>query len=577
MRQPTPAGSPRERSEPDGEDTFTTGCDDNCPLDRNPGQRDLIGGGFTTVNGVSRNRVARLEADGSLDTTFLNGLAGLNNIVQSLAVQPDGRVLIGGGFTTVYGVSRNFVARLYGSAPVAPIITVEPAGQASYDGCCAVFHVTAAGTPLDYRWRKDGVDLVDGGNVSGAFSPTLTVCGLTPADEGDYSVVVGNVLGSDTSADAELTVDAAPTFYGDADGDRWGDPLTSAAACYAPAGYVSNSLDCDDTDPSVEPGGAEACDGQRNDCNDPNWPALLDADMDGTEDACESCIDGDSDGWGDPGNPGNLCADDNCPADPNPDQADPDYDGLGTACDTCPLDDLNDEDGDGVCGDADNCPQDANPGQENADGDALGDVCDACPNDGSGNNDDLDMDGLSNACDPDVDGDGILNEDDVNDDGDSVPDDDGDGIFDPCPDLETSSCDDNCPLDRNSNQRDRDGDGIGDACDTSDDIVHGGGAGQGGGGSPFTDSGPPYDLFVWEPEVGAIAYTVYAGTLADLHLDSYGACYRNRIVTTYTVMDHEPVPGTGVFYLVAPVFLEGEGSVGDRSDHTERLVASACP
>ena len=48
---------------------------------------------------------------------------------QSLAVQPDGRVLIGGEFTTVNGVSRNRVARLYGSAPVAPAITVEPSPQ----------------------------------------------------------------------------------------------------------------------------------------------------------------------------------------------------------------------------------------------------------------------------------------------------------------------------------------------------------------------------------------------------------------------------------------------------------------
>ena len=77
-----------------------------------PDGRVLIGGWFTTVNGVSRNRVARLNADGTLDTTFLNGLTGANNIVRSLAVQSDGRVLIGGDFTTVDGTSRNRIARL---------------------------------------------------------------------------------------------------------------------------------------------------------------------------------------------------------------------------------------------------------------------------------------------------------------------------------------------------------------------------------------------------------------------------------------------------------------------------------
>src|SRR5262249_5869031 len=52
-----------------------------------------------------------------------------------------------------------------------------------------------------------------------------------------------------------------------------------------------------------------------------------------------------------------VCGDvDNCRSVPNPDQADPDHDGLGSACDTCPLDPQNDADGDGVCGDVDNCP-----------------------------------------------------------------------------------------------------------------------------------------------------------------------------------------------------------------------------
>ena len=72
----------------------------------------VIGGQFTTVNGVGRNFIARLNADGSLDTGFLNGLSGANNPVQALAVQPDGKIVIGGQFTTVNGVGRNLIARL---------------------------------------------------------------------------------------------------------------------------------------------------------------------------------------------------------------------------------------------------------------------------------------------------------------------------------------------------------------------------------------------------------------------------------------------------------------------------------
>jgi uncharacterized delta-60 repeat protein len=72
----------------------------------------LIGGAFTNVNGIGRSRVARLNSDGSLDNGFLNGLAGATDWVQSIAIQPDGKILIGGYFSMVNGQTRNLVARL---------------------------------------------------------------------------------------------------------------------------------------------------------------------------------------------------------------------------------------------------------------------------------------------------------------------------------------------------------------------------------------------------------------------------------------------------------------------------------
>ena len=77
----------------------------------------LIGGGFTTYNGkAAEKHVARLNSDGSLDTGFLATGAGADGDVVSLAVQSDGKILIGGGFT-VYSpyngvTSRGYVARL---------------------------------------------------------------------------------------------------------------------------------------------------------------------------------------------------------------------------------------------------------------------------------------------------------------------------------------------------------------------------------------------------------------------------------------------------------------------------------
>ena len=71
----------------------------------------VIGGDFTIVDGVGRNRIARLNANGSLDSSFNVG-TGANNTVYAIALQADGKMVIGGGFSTVNGIARSRVARL---------------------------------------------------------------------------------------------------------------------------------------------------------------------------------------------------------------------------------------------------------------------------------------------------------------------------------------------------------------------------------------------------------------------------------------------------------------------------------
>jgi uncharacterized delta-60 repeat protein len=59
----------------------------------------LIGGGiYQTVNGVNRNGIAKLHSDGSVDTNFVSADAAASRFVRSIALQPDGKVLIGGRF-----------------------------------------------------------------------------------------------------------------------------------------------------------------------------------------------------------------------------------------------------------------------------------------------------------------------------------------------------------------------------------------------------------------------------------------------------------------------------------------------
>jgi uncharacterized delta-60 repeat protein len=94
--------------------TFNSGTGPNSVLRAISIQSDgkiIIGGTFTSYNGTARNRIARLNTDGSLDVSFNPG-TGVNNQLYTLSIQSDGKILIGGDFTSYNGTGRNRIARL---------------------------------------------------------------------------------------------------------------------------------------------------------------------------------------------------------------------------------------------------------------------------------------------------------------------------------------------------------------------------------------------------------------------------------------------------------------------------------
>jgi len=87
------------------------------PIAVQPDGKILIGGVFSTVLDVTRNNIARLNTDGTLDTAFDPNVTGPGPIVHTIALQADGKILIGGLFTTFSpnggaAVTRNSIARL---------------------------------------------------------------------------------------------------------------------------------------------------------------------------------------------------------------------------------------------------------------------------------------------------------------------------------------------------------------------------------------------------------------------------------------------------------------------------------
>jgi hypothetical protein len=116
----------------------------------------------------------------------------------------DYRVVI----TNADGAITSDVARLTILSPPRITPTTNLQHQAVHIGSSAAFAVTASGTaPLAYQWRLDGQEL------PGRTNSTLTFSAVQPADEGDYTVVVTNLLGAVPSEPARLWVVPPPSAF----------------------------------------------------------------------------------------------------------------------------------------------------------------------------------------------------------------------------------------------------------------------------------------------------------------------------------------------------------------------------
>jgi len=163
-----------------------------------------------------------LSADGTLSVLFNNGDGTFAPAQNYIAGGSPGCVVIGdldGNSspelaTCSYGDFFLFV--LFNRYPS---IVSDPTGLSAADGDPAQFTVTVSGPPpFTLQWRRNGLDLEDGGTISGATTDTLVIAAVSPGDAGLYTVVVSNDCGDVTSASAELIVIAACSSSADFDG-----------------------------------------------------------------------------------------------------------------------------------------------------------------------------------------------------------------------------------------------------------------------------------------------------------------------------------------------------------------------
>jgi len=161
-------GNPEARFHP----VLSTNGIVNC-LALQPDGKWVIAGMFTSVNGTNRHNIARLNADGSLDSNFDPGL-GPDGVVHSIALQPDGNILIGGEFLNVNGVMRRYAARLYGDA-APPLLSV-----------------VQSNAMLVISWPSPSTGFVLQQNANGVSSVNWSNVTATIHDDGTTKTVVIN-------------------------------------------------------------------------------------------------------------------------------------------------------------------------------------------------------------------------------------------------------------------------------------------------------------------------------------------------------------------------------------------------
>src|SRR5436853_314028 len=161
-----------------------------------PDGKILIGGAFTTVLGVARNNIARLNTDGTLDTVFN---PNANGTVDSIAVQADGKILAGGAFhgaNSIGGQTRNRIDRLDATAgaadsfdPNANDVVVSIAVQADGKILTGGNFMSIGGQTRNHIARLDATT-----GLADSFNPNANDDVFSIAVQADGKILAGGVF-----------------------------------------------------------------------------------------------------------------------------------------------------------------------------------------------------------------------------------------------------------------------------------------------------------------------------------------------------------------------------------------------
>jgi uncharacterized delta-60 repeat protein len=111
-----------------------------------PDGKVVIGGRFSAVNGIPRNNIARLNPDGTLDRSFADTVeAGVNGQVNALVLQPAGGIIVGGQFTQIGSVEALNLGRYNVDGTPDKNFGTQPGQQLGANGVVYALAVQADG------------------------------------------------------------------------------------------------------------------------------------------------------------------------------------------------------------------------------------------------------------------------------------------------------------------------------------------------------------------------------------------------------------------------------------------------
>lgn len=172
--------------------TFNSGLGPNGGYVKNiilqPDGKIIIVGSFTSYNGIPKSRIVRLNSDGTIDNTFLG--TGGNNSILCGALQPNGELIIGGNFTTYSGDTRINMARVFATCPSLSVSISSQINNLCYNDSLGSATVSATGgSSFTYTWLPSGGNNYIANNLSA----------------GTYSCIINNECSNSSTVSVIIT------------------------------------------------------------------------------------------------------------------------------------------------------------------------------------------------------------------------------------------------------------------------------------------------------------------------------------------------------------------------------------